>query len=374
MTPLYSLTTPGNQTIEISQDELRSLLGRIETELHRSKVYRRALATIQKMLGDSAEDAKLLFKAVGREAIGLAFRQFSQQQTEDHKITPELNQPTEELSPTNSTASSAIVQTSTSDMTETLTETSSDLSACLTSVKPHPDSIIANPGEINLNLETPRVDNHSKKVTEKDVITNPLSWLKQKKPSQAEIKQQLTQKRSESLQEIGKQLRTARELRGLSLTELNNYTHVQTHLMEAIENGKWDELPEDVYVRGFIRVMANALGLNGTNLAASLPQPEPVKAVLPSWYEAGKKSSNFDFQVNPMHLYLGYTALVAGAVGGLSLISHQANSTQFANPNSKTSSSVSDSHRHQEPNNKPGLQSNSQGVKVGNDIAPPENL
>lgn len=370
MTPLYSLTTPGNQTIEISQDELRSLLGRIETELHRSKVYRRALATVQKMIGDSAEDAKLLFKAVGREAIGLAFRQFSQQQTEDKKITPELHQPLEELSPLTPTVSPTITQTATPD----ISESTNDLSACLTSVKVHPDSIIANPGEVNLNLETPRVSSTTNTTIETNATIAPLSWLKQKKPSQVETSQQLTQKRSESLQEIGKQLLTARELRGFSLAELNTYTHIQIHLMEAIENGKWDELPEDVYVRGFIRVMANTLGLNGTNLAASLPQPEAVKAVLPSWYQTDKKSSGFDFQVNPMHLYLGYTVLVAGAVGGLSLMSHQANSNKLVTPNANTSSSVSDSHRNQEPNSKPGLQSNSQGVKVGNDIAPPENL
>jgi cytoskeleton protein RodZ len=366
MTPLYSLTTPGNQTIEISQDELRSLLGRIETELHHSKVYRRALATVQKMLGDSAEDAKLLFKAVGREAIGLAFRQFSQKQTEDKKITPELHQTPEESLPISPT----ITNTVTPDTSESI----SDLSACLTSVKVHPDSIIANPAENNLNIQAQQISSSTTKTIERNTTIAPLSWLKQKKPSQAEISQQLTEKRSESLQEIGKQLRTARELRGLSLTDLNTYTHIQIHLMEAIENGKWDELPEDVYVRGFIRMMANSLGLNGTNLAASLPQPEVVKTVLPSWYEAGKKSSGFDFQVNPMHLYLGYTVLVAGAVGGLSLMSNQANSNKLVNPNPNTSSSLSDSHRNQEPNNKPGLQSNSQGVKVGNDIAPPETL
>ncbi|PLZ31854.1 hypothetical protein CBP10_10835, partial [Fischerella thermalis WC558] len=74
-TPVYFLQILGNPSIEISQDELRSLLGEIEAELHNSQVYRRALATIQKLLGDSAEQGKMLLKAVGREAIGLAFRQ-----------------------------------------------------------------------------------------------------------------------------------------------------------------------------------------------------------------------------------------------------------------------------------------------------------
>lgn len=58
--------------------------------------------------------------------------------------------------------------------------------------------------------------------------------------------------------------------------------------MEAIENGNWELLPEDVFVRGFIRLMGNALGFNGTALAASLPAPEPTKSVLPSWGEYEK--------------------------------------------------------------------------------------
>jgi hypothetical protein len=87
-TPVYLLTIPGNSSIQISQDELRSLLGQIETKLHRSKVYRNALATLQNLLGPSSEQAKVLFKAISREAIALSFQQFTTQQP---KVTD--NQP-----------------------------------------------------------------------------------------------------------------------------------------------------------------------------------------------------------------------------------------------------------------------------------------
>ena len=79
-TPVYLLTIAGNSSIEISQDELRSLLGQIETKLHRSKVYRNALATLQNLLGPSSEQAKVLFKAISREAIALSFQQFATQE------------------------------------------------------------------------------------------------------------------------------------------------------------------------------------------------------------------------------------------------------------------------------------------------------
>lgn len=96
-TSLYLLQSPGHPAIEISQDELRSLLDGIETELHQSKVYRRALAMMQQLLGSSAEQAQALFQSIGREAIGLAFRQFVQhaQKVEDENNQPENNYQTD---------------------------------------------------------------------------------------------------------------------------------------------------------------------------------------------------------------------------------------------------------------------------------------
>jgi hypothetical protein len=86
-TPVYLLKILGNPTIEISQDELRTLLGEIEAELHQSKAYRRAVAMLQNLLGSSSDQANVLFKSIGREAIGLAFRQFVQQYHKLMKIS-----------------------------------------------------------------------------------------------------------------------------------------------------------------------------------------------------------------------------------------------------------------------------------------------
>jgi cytoskeleton protein RodZ len=348
MTPVYSLTIPGKSTIEINQDELRSLLGQIETELHRSKVYRRALATVQKMVGDSAEQAKQLFKAVGREAIGLAFHQFAQQQQQVQE------QPIVESVP-----EVAITE-----------EKPNDLVECLTSAKFQPIAPLENVSDgVNLETPLPKADEKSLKVG------SPLAWLKNKKSSKVEVaKLAAVEQRTESLRKIGQQLREARELRGLSLTQLNIYTHVPPHQMDAVERGSWEELPEEVFVRGFVRVMGNALGLNGTNLVASLPAPQPSKTVLPDWYKSTKNSRSPGFEISPIHLYVGYTALVAGAVGGLSLMSsQQANADKLINHNTETSSSaVNQSIKDKQPVNKPGLQSSIRGISVGSDIAPPE--
>ena len=149
------------------------------------------------------------------------------------------------------------------------------------------------------------------------------------------------------------------------------YTHIPAHQMAAVEKGDMESLPADVYVRGFIRVMANALGLNGVTLAASLPTPETKESLVPSLFQSDK-TPKLGLDISPMHLYVGYTALVAGAVGGLSLVS-QHNAEKAVNTDEPTSGSqVSESFKHKENKAKPGIKSSNAGITIGSDIAPPE--
>ncbi|NEU76345.1 hypothetical protein PI95_028450 [Hassallia byssoidea VB512170] len=366
-TPVYLLTIPGNSSIQISQDDLRSLLGQIETKLHRSKVYRNALATLQNLLGPSSEEAKVLFKAISREAIALSFQQFT---TQEPKVTD--NQ--EKLTAAPSTESE-----------------NNDLSQCLSTVKLNTNNHKTNTHEENLRsqsvpfaerLRQEKVspdkvaDNSVKAKEDKKNAKKPTHWLKRtKKPSKAEIAKQLAaEQRIETLQKIGQQLRQARESQGLSLEQLKVYTHIPIYHMEAIENGNVELLPEDVYLRGFIRVMGNALGLDGTSLIADLPAPEIAKAIVPISSKLKNSSPGLGLNVRPVHLYVGYTALVAGAVGGLSIMSQQGNADRAVIPDDATPSSASQSSQRMEPTTTPGLRSSSSGVSVGSDIAPPEAL
>ncbi|MBD2607295.1 helix-turn-helix domain-containing protein [Scytonema hofmannii FACHB-248] len=385
-TPVYLLTIAGNSSIEISQDELRSLLGQIETKLHRSKVYRNALATLQNLLGPSSEQAKVLFKAISREAIALSFQQFA---TQESKVTD--NQ-----------------QINTADVSPSTEIENGDLSQCLSTVKlntnnpqtneenlrsqsvPFAERLIrgASPTGEEKVLHNQVADNSVKakedkaipsgaaRFSQRDSAKKPTHSLKRtRKPSKAELAKQLAaEQRIETLRQIGQQLQKARFAQGLSLVQLNAYTHVPIHHMEAIENGNLELLPEDVYLRGFIRVMGNALGLNGTTLIAALPVPEIPKAILPISSRLKNGSPGLGLDVRPVHLYVGYTALVAGAVGGLSFMSQQANTDRALIPDEVTPSAASQSSQRREPTTTPGLRSSSSGVSVGSDIAPPEAL
>lgn len=70
-----------------------------------------------------------------------------------------------------------------------------------------------------------------------------------------------------ALEQIGQKLKAAREAQGLSLRQVYEKTKIPVGHLQAIENGIGDDLPETVYVAGFIKRYAEYVGLNGQNLA-----------------------------------------------------------------------------------------------------------
>ena len=120
-------------------------------------------------------------------------------------------------------------------------------------------------------------------------------------------------------QKIGQLLKRTREKRGLSHNQLNHLTHVLKAHIVAIEAGDLAALPEPLYVKGFIHRLGDALGLNGKAIAATFPMPKPPEAR----HHLAKKKAEDDWTVEAGR-YVGYTALMMGAVSGLSWSLNQA--------------------------------------------------
>ena len=60
---------------------------------------------------------------------------------------------------------------------------------------------------------------------------------------------------------IGSRLRAAREVKGLSLSQLADQTRVRISALEAIEAGDFERLPEPIYVQSYLRAFAQAVGV-----------------------------------------------------------------------------------------------------------------
>jgi cytoskeletal protein RodZ len=96
---------------------------------------------------------------------------------------------------------------------------------------------------------------------------------------------------------IGAFLRRERELRQISLEELVQQTRVPLRMLQRIEEDRFDDLPGDVFARGFLRSYARALGLPAEQVLARFAQgrkpesqsPPPLLASLQATPERGRR-------------------------------------------------------------------------------------
>ncbi|MEO1764840.1 MAG: RodZ domain-containing protein [Cyanobacteria bacterium J06629_18] len=90
----------------------------------------------------------------------------------------------------------------------------------------------------------------------------------------------LNEEQGERLKEITKKLRQVREQKGIHIDQIAAKILVRPAFLNALEEGRFEELPEPVYIQGFIRRYGDAVGIDGTALgqefgAIACPPPVP---------------------------------------------------------------------------------------------------
>ncbi|MDZ8184644.1 MAG: DUF4115 domain-containing protein [Nostoc sp. ChiSLP02] len=143
-----------------------------------------------------------------------------------------------------------------------------------------------------------------------------MKWPRKKNDRQPPLS--LEEQRSQKLAEIGAQLWASRQEQGLSLEQVVMLTMIPQRLLQAIEEGNVNDLPEPVYIQGLIRQFADALGLNGNELAETFPINSPQISSQP----LGNPSPLN--QLRPIHLYFLYILLILCSVNGLSVLLNNA--------------------------------------------------
>lgn len=79
---------------------------------------------------------------------------------------------------------------------------------------------------------------------------------------------------------IGQKLEAARQSKGVTISEAGQATKIMSKYIEAMEADNFGELSAPVYVKGFIRMYAQYLGLDSVPLVneyLSLANPEIKK-------------------------------------------------------------------------------------------------
>ncbi len=322
------------------------LVSLIESQLSQSFVYRRAVESLQQLMLHDTTDGQMLLKVVGLEAIRLTL-----QAVGAHPMAK-------------------------------------DSAAGLTGLEA--------PAELDrATLDADALDNDllesiatvtQASPTKTHPLANLINRYKTQRQTAADSVKVFT--RAEILAQIGAQIQLEREQKKLTIAQLHARTFIPMYHLQALEGGHLEQLPEDVYLRGFLRRIENALGLQVGSLIDKLPNETIAPSILPSWAGHGAQGMRRGvggLDINPTHLYVTYAAILAGGVGWLS---HQstptsANLPDFTNyePRAAVTSAQMQASRPKanraEPklgNAKSNVQAKSIKVDAVRNIAPPEML
>ncbi|MBW4449048.1 MAG: DUF4115 domain-containing protein [Spirirestis rafaelensis WJT71-NPBG6] len=126
----------------------------------------------------------------------------------------------------------------------------------------------------------------------------------------------------EQLKEIGAYLGQVRQEKSIRIEEIAAKTLIRQTFLEALEEGRFEDLPEPIYVQGFIRRYGDILELDGTSLARSF-------AINFFLFDSANDSSNVEKKPNLyIPLAVPYILLLAAASFGLFYILNPRRPTQ----------------------------------------------
>lgn len=118
----------------------------------------------------------------------------------------------------------------------------------------------------------------------------------------------------EKLLSIGEQLRAQRKARGISLVEVAEHTKIGKRYLEAFEEDRFDVLPCEAYIRGFLRAYAKYLEIDDERMLAqykTLQHPQNAEMPVAGQAENAPRKSNQNVWV-PLVAILLVTGLGAG--------------------------------------------------------------
>jgi cytoskeletal protein RodZ len=70
-------------------------------------------------------------------------------------------------------------------------------------------------------------------------------------------------------EDFGAYLKAQRELRGISLEEISNETKIPVRHLQALEGNEQDELPDEVFVKGYIKAYADSIGADADEVLSA---------------------------------------------------------------------------------------------------------
>jgi cytoskeletal protein RodZ len=139
---------------------------------------------------------------------------------------------------------------------------------------------------------------------------------------------QLNPVQLEQLKEIGAYLRQLRQEQSISREEVAARTFIPSRLLNALEEGQSEQLPEPVFIQGFIRRYADAINLDGVALAKSFPVTfSPVK---PDTFQELPDLNAKPIAIESINPYVLYSIIGVVAASGLLYVASRVPTTKVS--------------------------------------------
>lgn len=121
----------------------------------------------------------------------------------------------------------------------------------------------------------------------------------------------LNQAQVEQLKEISTHLRQVRQEKSIRIEEIAAQTLIRAGVLQALEEERFEELPEPIFLQGFIRRYGDALGLDGNALSHNLVSNVALQDSKNDYKNSDNKPNTY------IPLVLTYIILLVAASAGL---------------------------------------------------------
>jgi len=111
---------------------------------------------------------------------------------------------------------------------------------------------------------------------------------------------------------LGEKMRRARNEKRIVLSEVSRNTKIQLEYLEYLENGEYEKLPADVYVRGFLKSFAEYVGINEDYLIKSFNKEKSIQKNIEGGEKEAVKTQKINlsrFSINPKIISIIFISL-----------------------------------------------------------------
>ena len=123
--------------------------------------------------------------------------------------------------------------------------------------------------------------------------------------------------------EFGSGLKATREARGLSIEDLSRTTRISAISLTRIETCDWRNLPAEVFVTGFVRAYARAVGLDEGDVVRRYRQIHDGRSLLPVELAKGYGAGSLPPRLRRIWVALALMVVVVIALVTFPLLLHR---------------------------------------------------